>query len=394
MTSRVMHYGGIVMEATSSEGKKPLTRFGEFELLKAIAIIGLPMIHVMEEILEAGFGSPGLQSIGNAVIGLCAFGPSVFMICMGFGIGGSRSSPASIRRTGIQFLLIGALLNIFRWFIPGVLQAIIIHTPLIEDINFCLQSDIYYFAGIFFIAYSFLKKLKVHTPGLIMISILGVTLNTLLTPLTHRYITNPIAFSIIGNIVYVNDTSCFPLLSWAIFPSTGILLGEVLKKSDEEQREFFMRRILDFSLVLFISFTVFLWDRKIDIMKTLVSPANEYITDLPNVILLISLALLLVGLTYYLCKKIGASPFMGFMLRISTFIIPFYLLQWVLVSWLVYTMMIMRMPKECFGIGIYLVTVAIITAICIVVSYRYGMKIMKILLKVTTIKKKRKRATK
>ena len=126
------------MEESSMKNKKPLTRFGEFDVLKAIAILGLPAIHVMEEIMEGGFASPALQSIGAGVIGLCAFGPSVFMICMGFGIGGSRSSPESIRWTGIQFLLIGALLNIFRWFLPGVLQAIVIHTPLIEDVQFCL----------------------------------------------------------------------------------------------------------------------------------------------------------------------------------------------------------------------------------------------------------------
>lgn len=129
-------------EGSVKETGKPLTRFGEFELLKAIAIIGLPAIHVMEEIMEEGFASPDLQAIGTGVIGLCAFGPSVFMICMGFGIGGSRSSPDSIRKTGIQFLLIGALLNIFRWFLPGLLQAAVIHTPLIEDFEFCLQSDI------------------------------------------------------------------------------------------------------------------------------------------------------------------------------------------------------------------------------------------------------------
>jgi len=379
---------------TTTETKKPLTRFGEFELLKAVAIIGLPAIHVMEEVLEGGFGSPGLQTIGDAVIGLCVFGPSVFMICMGFGIGGNQSSSDTIKRTGIQFLLIGALLNIFRWFLPGLLQTIVLHTPLIEDFDYCLQSDIYYFAGLFFITYAFFRKRKIQTPGLILISMLGLTLNTLLTPLTHQYVTNEIAASLLGNFVYVNKGSCFPLLSWSIFPSTGILLGELLKKSDEVKRENFMRRLLDFSVVLFISFTVFLWDRHIDIMKTLVSPANDYITDLPNVILLISLALALICLTYYLCKRIGSSPFMAFMLRISAFIIPFYLLQWVLVSWIVYLMAILRMPDEFFGIGEYVCTVAVITAICIFVSYRYGMKIMKILLKITTIKKKPKKAVK
>ena len=99
------------MESTAANSKKPLTRFGEFELLKAIAIIGLPTVHVMEEALEAGIASERLMALGNGIIGLCVFGPSVFMICMGFGIGGGRTSADSIRRNGIQFLLIGGCIN-------------------------------------------------------------------------------------------------------------------------------------------------------------------------------------------------------------------------------------------------------------------------------------------
>ena len=102
-----------------------------------------------------------------------------------------------------------------------------------------------------------------------------------------------------------------------------------------------MRRVFDFSAVLFLSFTVFLYTYKISIMKALVSPANEYITDLPNVILLLSLALFLIALTYYLCKHIGSSKFMAYMLKIST---------------------------------------------------KHGMKLMKLVLRITSLKKKRKKA--
>jgi len=153
---------------TEKTAKKPLTRFGEFELLKAIAIMGLPAVHVMEEAIEGGAASPGVMRFGTAIIGLCAFGPSVFMICMGFGIGGGKTSPDAIRRNGIQFLLIGAILNIFRWLLPGILQSIVLHTNLIEDVKFCLQSDIYYFVGIFFIFYSFMKKRKITPAGMIL----------------------------------------------------------------------------------------------------------------------------------------------------------------------------------------------------------------------------------
>ena len=371
--------------------KKPLTRFGEFELLKALAILGLPAVHLMEEALEEGFAGPGLLKFGTGIIGLCAFGPSVFMICMGFGIGGGRTSPKHIRANGIQFLLIGALLNIFRWLIPGIIKASVLHTSLIGDLEVCLQSDIYYFTGLYFILYSFLKQWNIQTPGVVMTSVLMLTANTLLTPFTSAYIHDETLVSLVGNIVYVDKTSCFPLLSWAIFPSVGVLLGEVLKKTDEVQRENIMRRMFDFSAALLASFVVFLWNYDIDILKALVSPANDYITDLPNVILLLSLALFLVALTYNLCKLIGASGFMKFMLRISAFIIPFYLLQWIIVSWIVYGLSIARAPAECISLWIYFACVAVITAICILVTNKYGMKIMKILLKITSFKKKKKK---
>ena len=374
--------------------KKPLTRFGEFELLKAIAILGLPAVHLMEEAMEGGFASHGLVDFGMLIVGLCAFGPSVFMICMGFGIGGGKTSPDGIMRNGIQFLLIGALLNIFRWLIPGILHSIVLGKSLIDDVDYCLQSDIYYFVGFFFIFYSLLRRIKIQTPGLLMISVLTLTLNTLLTPILHENIKNHIVASIVGNFAYVNETSCFPLLSWAIFPSVGILLGEILKKSDEEKRENTMKRVMDFSAVLFVSFTVFLWNYHVDIEKALVSPANEYITDLPNVILLLSLALFLISITYYLCKHIGASPFMGFMLWISAFIIPFYMLQWIIIAWIFYIMEMLRMKPECYGLGWYALSVVLVTAICIYVATKHGMKIMKVLLKYTSIKKKKKKKAK
>ena len=392
-------------EASVAVRKKPLTRFGEFELLKAIAIIGLPAVHLMEESLEKGFANPGLTQFGRAVLVLCAFGPSVFMVCMGFGIGGGRTSPKNIRANGIQFLLIGLLLNIFRWLIPGILRSVVLHTKMIQDVDFCLQSDIYYFTGLYFILYSYLKQWKIPIAGILMISILLLTVNTLLTPYTGKLfpdlldsdpandlIPSILLGSILGNFVYVDHSSCFPLLSWAIFPSVGVLLGEILKKTDDEKREKIMRCVLGFSAVLLVSFIVFLLDYKIDVLKVLVSPANEYITDLPNVILLICLALLMVTAFYYLCKRIGSSRFMAYMLRISTFIIPFDLLQWLIVAWFFYLMATFRAPANCYTLPIYLASVVVVTAFCMFITGRYGMKIMKRLLKITTFKKKAKKA--
>ncbi len=387
----IMMILAMVGKGEKMEKKQPLVRFGEFELLKALAILGLPLVHVMEEAMEANMASPSLIKFGSAVIGLCVFGPSIFMICMGFGIGGGTTRASSIRKTGIQFLIIGALLNIVRWLIPGIISAVTIHTRLLSDIDYCLQSDIYYFVGLFFILYSFLKQINASSTQLLLASIIMLTVNNLMTPLVQKYVTNEIAGALLGNIIYVDETSCFPLLSWAIFPTVGIIIGEVLKSKDEEFREVFMRRLMDCSIIFLGAFLFFLWNYEIDIVKVVVSPINDYITDLPNVIILISLACFVIGVFYYLCKIIGNTRFMAFMLKISTLIIPFYLLQWVIISWIFYGTEIFGAPKESFGLVAYFATVAVVTGICIFVTLNYGMKIMKVLLRYTSLKRRRRK---
>lgn len=59
------------MPVSGAQEKKPLTRFGEFELLKAIAIIGLPAVHIIEEALEAGAVIPRPTGYAAMVFSSC-----------------------------------------------------------------------------------------------------------------------------------------------------------------------------------------------------------------------------------------------------------------------------------------------------------------------------------
>lgn len=377
---------------TIAEKTNNLRRFSEFELLKALAVIGLPLVHVMEEAVLEHFADEGLKTLEYFVFGLSAFGPSVFMICMGFGVGGGKTSPAGIRRTGIQFLLIGFFLNILRWFIPGSIQYFVRGgTTFYELFCYCLESDIYFFVGLFFVCYSFLKKWKVDSFWLLLISVMALSVNSIISPATEHIFTNQAAAAFMGNFVYVKANSCFPLLSWAIFPTIGIILGEVLKKNDEEFRKIFMKRMTVLSAVFFTAFAIFLWTYGIDVMQVLFSANNSFITDLPNVLLLISLACFMIGLMYYLCRGIANSRFMNYMMKVSTFIIPFYLLQWIFISWIFYTLIIIGIPTGSFGIMHYFITVIPVTLICLYLSTAHGMKIMRVITKVTTIKKKKRR---
>ena len=366
-------------------------RFGEFDLMKAFAILGLPIVHLLEEGIFNNYVSENVHKLEAFIVALCIVGPSIFMMCMGFGIGGTRNTPRIIMKQGFRFLAIGAILNLIRWVLPGLLLFFIHGTSMSEDIFYFFASDIYYFVGIFYLFYALMLKLKLTTTEILVATIVMLTVNTLLTPIMSDVITNDYLIAIVGNVVYVDGTSCFPLLSWAVFPTAGILLGDVLKKVTDEKRGSIMKRMLIFSPVIFISYLVSLSLYGHDVMKVMVSPLNDYITDLPNVILMISLALFLFALLYYVSNWIDETKFMKFMLKISMHIVPFYMLQWILVSWVFFGMDLFECEEGVLTLPWFIIAAALITGICIYVAVKHGMKATKIILRMVSFRRRKKR---
>ena len=366
-------------------------RFGEFELMKAFAILGLPIVHLLEEGIYGNYVSENVHKLEAFIVALCIVGPSIFMMCMGFGIGGTRNTPRGVMKLGFRFLAIGAILNLIRWILPGLLLFLVHGISMSEAIFYFFASDIYYFVGIFYLFYALMLKLKLTTSAVLVTTIVMLTINTLLTPVMSDIITNDYLIAIIGNIVYIDGTSCFPLLSWAVFPTAGILLGDVLKKVTDEKRGVIMKRMLIFSPVIFISYLVSLSIYGHDIMKVMVSPLNDYITDLPNVILMISLALFLFAALYYISNWIDETRFMKLMLKISTNIIPFYMLQWILVSWVFFGMDLFECKEGVLTLPWFIIAAALITGICIYVAVKHGMKITKIILRMLSFRRKKKK---
>ena len=366
-------------------------RFGEFELMKAFAILGLPIVHLLEEGICSNYVSENVHKLEAFIVALCIVGPSIFMMCMGFGIGGTRNTPRGVMKLGFRFLAIGTILNLIRWILPGLLLFLVHGISMSEDIFYFFASDIYYFVGIFYLFYALMLKLKLTTLAVLVTTIVMLTINTLLTPVMSDIITNDYLIAIIGNIVYIDGTSCFPLLSWAVFPTVGILLGDVLKKMTDEKRGVIMKRMLIFSPVIFISYLVSLSIYGHDIMKVMVSPLNDYITDLPNVILMISLALFLFAALYYISNWIDETRFMKLMLKISTNIIPFYMLQWILVSWVFFGMDLFECKEGVLTLPWFIIAAALITGICIYVAVKHGMKITKIILRMLSFRRKKKK---
>jgi hypothetical protein len=82
---------------------------------------------------------------------------------------------------------------------------------------------------------------------------------------------------------------------------------------------------------------------------------------------------------------------MKFMVKISTYVVPFYMLQWILVSWVFHGMDLFRCEEGVLTIIWFILAAALITGICIYVAVKHGMKSMKFLARLTTFRRKKKK---
>ena len=123
------------MMKTSTITNNRIHKFGEFDLMKAIAVLGLPIVHLLEEGIYGDYASPEVHKLEAFIVALCIVGPSIFMMCMGFSFGGSRNSPRSFAKQGLRFLSLGAILNLVRWILPGLLLWAVHGESMSEDIR-------------------------------------------------------------------------------------------------------------------------------------------------------------------------------------------------------------------------------------------------------------------
>jgi hypothetical protein len=106
---------------------------------------------------------------------------------------------------------------------------------------------------------------------------------------------------------------------------------------------------------------------------------------------MISLALFLFAALYYISNWIDETKFMKFMLKISTHIVPFYMLQWILVSWVFYGMALFECEEGVLTLPWFIIAAALITGICIYVSVKHGMKATKIIVRMISFRRKKKK---
>lgn len=315
-------------------------RFEELDLARSLPLLFLPLGHIYEEFSYIKALPENLVSNYSWILNLGCLVPSIFMILMGANIHLSRKSTAeNLFKRGIILLVMGVALNFFRIIFPFIIVSII-HGNLKEIIGessslyFTLTSDIYDFAGLAFIVFAFFKKFDFSRLAIILSSIVLLTLDVVIPQFStgSKYLDG-----FLGRFIYMNEDSYFPLSTWLVFPAIGYYFGYFYNNFETEDiRKSFVKKTFWVSLVGVFAMWFSLTNYKLDALTIITSPANEYITDLPNVIMLTLLDGIWFAMFYFIYFKMKDTKICKFLVKISKLIIPFYIAQWIIIGWTEY----------------------------------------------------------
>jgi uncharacterized membrane protein len=221
---------------------KKTTRVPEIELMKAIAIIAMVMVHVLEgslNVFENAWELPG--SIPYTLIeffgGIPAAG--VFTFAMGWGAAFSdRSTPISYLKRAFKLGLLLFYVNFVYAILPGLLDpadfgAFSEHPYAIIGFN------IYSLATICMLFFALMKKLadKPAARAVICLAVVvAIFAASILVPAEGVTSGNPWIDTLIGIFVRQNHYSWFPLVPWAIFPVMGYGFGLLYRRWEDRKR--------------------------------------------------------------------------------------------------------------------------------------------------------------
>ena len=149
------------------------------------------------------------------------------MISLGSNLVFSDAGPRKLAKRGCTTLVAFLLLNITRDALPDIAIALAGHADAFDVLGYdMLASDILGFAGFTFLFFAIIKYFQISPLATLLISLCMLTVNDLIPQL---HLSSQFVSATLGNFFYADDYSCFPLLSWMIFPAIGYALASALR---------------------------------------------------------------------------------------------------------------------------------------------------------------------
>lgn len=223
----------------------------ELDIAKGFIIIFMALSHAIEILgwffapqTSDGFFWHGFDMIikGSA---------PVFMVCMGISLCYSkRQSAKDTFRRALNTAGIVVLLEISRTAIPCFIEWLIFRDP--ESMVYATEIvcvDILQFATMTFLAFAFLKKMKIGlVPTLVIAGVCSIA-GQLLQGVSFGSV---ILDRIVGFLWNSNPTAFFPFLNWFIVPVIGYALGSLWQHLKD--KDTFFKLVTPLSLVITLGY--------------------------------------------------------------------------------------------------------------------------------------------
>lgn len=298
----------------------------EIDLIKAFSIIMMIITHCIEELFayEGHLPSEIIVDVLNRTIGA-----SAFMICMGIGIAYAKTkNPKAYIQRGISLLIIGQVLNLFRYAIPYGIDYLVSGEEVSRKMTFLVfSSDIMQFAGLTFIVLALLAYL--HLPELMVFAV-SVVLNILGMLLSLKVDTGIYVLDqFTGLFVFTTSESYFPFFNWFIYPAFGLLFGSVLKKV-ADKKKFYLHLLIPTGILTAIYYVVSLCVDQ-PFLVSLKDAKNFYSVGIFDAVMQLMAVVFLLSLAFFVTTVMPerAEKAVCF---VSGNINRFYCVQWTLIG--------------------------------------------------------------
>lgn len=304
-------------------------------IIKFLAIIFMVLIHTYEFPMDNLEITTALQYKFDCFVEFVGGPPAapVFMMCLGAGVVFSRkSTPELLRKRAGMLFLVGLLVNIFEAILP-----IIWENPtwadFIEWLPGLLATDMYYFAGLVFLVFSFIVGTKKPTLTCIIVILVSFVLN---------FLTNGITFSLgnvwldilVGLFMRINEYSYFPLINWLPIALAGYLFGKLLLATNDKNKLYIKLIVVGALSMIVTTLIGELTHNTLAVIDPECTDYAYYALGVWSVIWSIGFVLVFSGIVYFITKIYDFSQW-----KIVKFsnknIMTIYCTQWLLLSLLI-----------------------------------------------------------
>ena len=307
----------------------------EFDLAKAVCILGMVFVHCFEVLAMEDLSDSSTAYYVMVIVLDAIFGAGTFMGCMGLGIAYSwKNNPDKLIRRGISIFLLGYLLNILRGAVPQLLLyalgygADYLDYTLVE--LFC--TDIMPFAGLALLLFGLLKKARLSDLWVLVIALIMSVAGSFLRFMDiGHYVVNDLAGLFFGTQdAFCEDTvAAFPLLNWFIVVVAGYLYGKLLRRCANKEKYY--------AIAFPVSGALLAAYMAVAIPNRLGMMCGEliyyYQMTTPDMLVLLLGAVFATCMYYYL-GKLFSDKLKKIITRLSSNINTVYCIHWVMLGWL------------------------------------------------------------